>query len=90
MCNRDLVKLEALTGKKEQALVKELLRKHVVYTGSPLGDVLLKNWAATMKRIIRVIPKEYEEMLAIIEKAKVQKHTQAEAEMIAFNSKYAH
>ena len=90
LCNRDLVNLEALKDKKEQALVKELLRKHVTYTGSPLGEALLKNWAATVKRITRVIPKEYEEMLAIIEEAKAQKHTQAEAEMIAFNRKYAH
>ena len=90
LCNRDLVNLEALKDKKEQALVKELLRKHVTYTGSPLGEALLKNWTATVKRITRVIPKEYEEMLAIIEEAKAQKHTQAEAEMIAFNRKYDH
>ena len=71
-------------------MVKELLRKHVTYTGSPLGEALLKNWTATVKRITRVITKEYEEMLAIIEEAKAQKHTQAEAELIAFNRKYAH
>ncbi|HAM03918.1 MAG TPA: glutamate synthase subunit alpha, partial [Megasphaera sp.] len=87
-CNQDLVHLEDLTDEGEIAIVKAMLARHVQYTGSELGCRLLENWEDTQGRITRIIPTAYEEMLALIEKAKAEGYTDKEAHMIAFQTKH--
>lgn len=87
-CNQDLVHLGDLTDEGEVSIVKDMLARHVQYTGSELGRRLLENWEDTQSRITRIIPTAYEEMLALIEKAKAEGHTDKEAHMIAFQTKH--
>lgn len=87
-CNQDLVHLGDLTDEGEVSIVKDMLARHVQYTGSELGRRLLENWEDTQGRITRIIPTAYEEMLALIEKAKAEGHTDKEAHMIAFQTKH--
>ena len=87
-CNQDLVHLGDLTDEGEVSIVKDMLARHVQYTGSELGHRLLENWEDTQGRITRIIPTAYEEMLALIEKAKAEGHTDKEAHMIAFQTKH--
>ena len=65
-----------------------MLARHVQYTGNELGRRLLENWEDTQGRITRIIPTAYEEMLALIEKAKAEGHTDKEPHMIAFQTKH--
>ena len=88
-CNTQLVNLEKLTDPQEQAEVKQLLEKHVINTGSNLGKVFLHNWDTSLKHITKVIPKTYEEMQGYIKQAVAQGHTMEEAQIIAYNKKYA-
>lgn len=87
-CNTDLVKLEELTDPDEQLSVKSMLEKHVAYTDSNLGHILLENWDETVTHITKVIPEAYEEMVALIAQAVAEGHTDAEAHMIAFEQKH--
>ena len=87
-CNQDLVHLGDLTDEGEVSIVKDMLARHVQYTGSERGRRLLENWEDTQGRITRIIPTAYEEMLALIEKAKAEGHTDKEAHMIAFQTKH--
>ena len=89
-CNPDLVKLEDLTDPDEQQFVKSLLEKHVAYTDSNLGHMLLENWEDTVSRITKVIPEAYEEMVSLIAQAQAQAegHSEEEAHMIAFEQKH--
>ncbi len=88
-CNTKLVNLEKLTDKKEQDEVKHLLEKHVINTGSNLGKVFLNNWPTAMEHITKVIPKTYEEIQGYIKQAEAEGHTNEEAQVIAYNKKYA-
>ena len=87
-CNTDLVKLETLTDEAEKEAVKAMLEKHVRYTDSNLGHILLENWDDTVNHLTKVIPEAYEEMVALIEKAKADGHSDEEAHMIAFEKKH--
>ena len=87
-CNPDLVKLEDLTDPDEQQFVKSLLEKHVAYTDSNLGHMLLENWEDTISRITKVIPEAYEEMVSLIAQAQAEGHSEEEAHMIAFEQKH--
>ena len=88
-CNTELVKLEGILKKDEQQIVKTMLEKHVENTGSQLGKALLKNWTDTLKRLTKIIPRDYEEMLGFIAEAEAAGHKEEEARVIAFNRKYA-
>ena len=87
-CNKDLVKLEPLTDDDEKAAVKTMLEKHVQYTDSNLGHILLENWDDTVTHLTKVIPEAYEEMVALIAQAEAEGHTDQEAHMIAFEKKH--
>ncbi len=41
----------------EQALVHDLLHRHVLKTGSRLGQELIGNWPETLTKMLRVAPK---------------------------------
>ena len=82
------VKLEPLTDDDEKAAVKTMLEKHVQYTDSNLGHILLENWDDTVTHLTKVIPEAYEEMVALIAQAEAEGHTDQEAHMIAFEKKH--
>lgn len=87
-CNTDFVKLEDLIDPNEQLFVKSMLEKHVAYTDSNLGHILLENWEDTVNHITKVIPEAYEEMIALIAEAIAEGHSDKEAHMIAFEKKH--
>lgn len=87
-CNTVFVKLEDLIDPNEQLFVKSMLEKHVAYTDSNLGHILLENWEDTVNHITKVIPEAYEEMIALIAEAIAEGHSDKEAHMIAFEKKH--
>ncbi len=62
-CNRAGVDLEPIFEREDIALLELLIRKHVEYTGSPLGKSLLENWAQTLQQFVKVFPHEYKRVL---------------------------
>lgn len=64
-CNRSMVLLEKNLRREELDELKDMLRRHVYYTGSPLGRRVLDNWKHSAPRFTRVIPIVYK---AILEK----------------------
>ena len=58
-CNTKMVDLDALTDAQEVALVTGLLTRHVELTRSEHAARLLRNWTDTVRRLVRVIPREY-------------------------------
>jgi glutamate synthase domain-containing protein 2/glutamate synthase domain-containing protein 3 len=61
-CNMELVELEDLAPDDEE-LVKELLRKHQLHTGSTIAENTLERWREMRRRIVKVIPSEYKKAL---------------------------
>jgi glutamate synthase (ferredoxin) len=57
-CNPELVDLEALE-QEDAALVRELLARHVQYTGSEFAARLLCDWSVTAGLFVKIMPRDY-------------------------------
>jgi len=82
-CNREMVLLEKLESLREIDEVRNLIRKHVQYTGSSRGRWVLDNWNELVAKFIRVIPKDYKRMLAAVMQAQETGLERDEAVMTA-------
>jgi glutamate synthase domain-containing protein 2/glutamate synthase domain-containing protein 1/glutamate synthase domain-containing protein 3 len=68
-CNMEMVELEGLDSDDVDQL-RELLGRHVRYTGSATARKLLDRWKASQTKFVKVIPKDYKRVLAAITKAR--------------------
>ncbi|WP_019122315.1 glutamate synthase large subunit [Brevibacillus massiliensis] len=82
--NREMVLLEGLEDKRESKEVKQLIEKHLQYTGSPLAEKLLAEWEQTVTKFVKVIPKDYKEIIQTIEELEQIGVKRQEAILIAF------
>lgn len=87
-CNTSMVSLEKFESEEEMKEVKEMIQRHVEYTGSPLGKKVLENWKTYSLRFTKVIPKDYKRMLANIDKAHQAGLSGEEALMVAFEEHF--
>ncbi len=62
-CNGEGVDLEPLFEVGDIQLLESLIRKHVEYTGSSLGQRMLENWSESVKGFVKVFPHEYKRVL---------------------------
>ncbi|MET9020161.1 glutamate synthase large subunit [Actinopolymorpha sp. NPDC004070] len=60
--NPDMVELEPLT-EEDRDLVHSLVSAHQEETGSPVAEALLADWAGTLDRFVKVMPKDYKRVL---------------------------
>jgi glutamate synthase (NADPH) large chain len=62
MCNRSMVDLEVLT-KEDEELVRRLIKKHVDYTGSRRGKLILNSWTSFGPKFVKIFPHDYKRVL---------------------------
>jgi glutamate synthase (ferredoxin) len=62
-CNHTLVDLEELEV-EDVELIRDLVTRHVHWTGSPLGAHLLASWDTTAAEFVKVMPRDYKRVLA--------------------------
>lgn len=69
--NPDMVNVYQLVecNDAEISLVKGKIEKHVEYTHSSRGRKLLDNWDATLGKILKVMPQDYERVLQAVKRA---------------------
>lgn len=72
-CNRSLVLLEDLLVREEIENLRAMISRHVVYTGSRLGQEVLANWPEFIPRFTKVIPAEYKRILEEMKRPQEQK-----------------
>ena len=82
--NHESVELKAPTA-GELAQIRELIQEHVDATQSPRGIKLLYSFETMSKHFVKVIPTEYERVLAIVAAAEAVGKTHAQAEELAFD-----
>ncbi|MCF0154480.1 MAG: glutamate synthase subunit alpha, partial [Veillonella sp.] len=87
-CNKGLVELRE-ANESDLARIKALVEQHVLHTESKKGRHILDNWDAFKGRFTKVVPVAYEEMQAAIAGYMQEGMSQAEAEVKAFEDKYA-
>jgi glutamate synthase (ferredoxin) len=67
--NREMVDLEELADPEEIARLRELVENHVRATGSARGKRMLAGWTGSVKRFVKVMPRDYKRMIIAIDKA---------------------
>jgi len=63
-CNPDMVDLEPLALPEDQAELKRMLEAHGKHTGSAVAQRLLANWSESLKKFVKVYPKDLKKALA--------------------------
>lgn len=79
-----MILFESLEDEKEIQHIKAMLERHTAYTNSQKAEDLLDQWEDSVKRFVKVIPKNYKQMLASIEEQKAAGLSDEEAIMFAF------
>jgi glutamate synthase domain-containing protein 3 len=64
-CNLDSVDLEPLLESQDVQIVRDLVRRHLEFTGSPRAKWILDNWNEAVPRFIKVFPHEYKRVLGV-------------------------
>ena len=82
--NHESVELKAPTA-DELAQIRALIQEHVDATQSPRGIKLLYSFDSMSKHFVKVIPTEYERVLAIVSAAEAAGKAHAQAEELAFD-----
>ena len=83
-CNAELVDLLAPTEEDLEA-VRALVEEHVRRTQSPRGIKMLYQWADARTHFVKVIPRDYERVLAYVAEARAAGRDRAEALAYAFD-----
>jgi glutamate synthase (ferredoxin) len=63
-CNLSLVELETVTNDEDVTLVRDLITRHIRYTGSEHAQRILDDWRKTRKQFVKVMPRDYKRVLS--------------------------
>jgi glutamate synthase domain-containing protein 2/glutamate synthase domain-containing protein 3 len=85
-CNLEMVLLERVEELEEIEELRELISRHVELTGSQAGARVLDQWADSLPKFVRVIPKDYKRMMEQIRKVEQTGLTGEAAMMAAFEA----
>jgi len=83
-CNRQMVEIFKLEDDEEIEAIREMVVRHVEYTGSPLGKEVLATWPAAVERLLKVYPNDYRRMIEAQNRIKETGISEEEAVMLAF------
>ena len=72
-CNKGLVELGPVEDKADIIELQDLIRKHLLYTQSPLAEKVLTNWEEYLPKFVKVIPLEYKKVLNEIKLKEVKR-----------------
>ncbi|WP_209120970.1 glutamate synthase large subunit [Alkalihalobacillus sp. BA299] len=84
VCNQEMIEFEGLTAAEDVNEVREMISKHLGYTGSSKANEILENWDQFVRKFVKVIPKDYKRMMDSIEEQKQAGLTENQAVMSAF------
>jgi glutamate synthase (ferredoxin) len=82
--NTQMVGLEQVTDPTEAAALRRLIENHLERTSSARARQVLDAWDEWLPRFVKVIPRDYQRMLAAIARAEEQGLVGEEAIMMAF------
>ncbi len=62
-CNLELVDLEKVEQSEDIEELRELISEHQKYTGSTVAERLLSDWDNSLKKFVKVMPRDYKRVL---------------------------
>ena len=82
--NKQMVEIEKLTSEHDTETLRSMIEAHVRETGSERGKRLLENFAESVSKFKKIIPRDFRRMLGAIARYEGQGLTREEAELEAF------
>jgi glutamate synthase (NADPH/NADH) large chain/glutamate synthase (ferredoxin) len=58
-----MVDLLPVEDYKDIGALSNLINRHVLYTGSPVGDAIANDFASALPRFVKVFPRDYRRVL---------------------------
>lgn len=83
-CNHEMVDLERLVNKEEIDEVKDMIKKHLRFTGSKKARYILANWPLFLPRFVKVYPRDYKRVLQSVAHLQKTGMSKDDAFMAAF------
>ena len=68
-CNLGMVELEPVTTAEDKKILREMIERHVQYTGSRKAKKVLEAWESMLPKFVKVMPVDYKRVLAERKKA---------------------
>jgi glutamate synthase (ferredoxin) len=81
-CNLGMVDLERLDQPEEIALVRDLIQRHVEYTGSTYAAGILRDWIDMQPRLVKIMPRDYKRVLLAEAQARAEGRQPTFAELV--------
>ena len=69
-CNTEMVDLERLDADADAAVLERMLEAHARLTGSTVAKRILRDWAKTRSQFVKVMPRDYKQVLAAVARAR--------------------
>jgi glutamate synthase (ferredoxin) len=85
-CNLGMVDLERLDDASDIELVRDLIARHVRYTGSAYAAGILHGWIDAQPRFVKVMPRDYKRVLAAEARARAEGREPTFAELVGQTS----
>ena len=63
LCNPEMVELEPLEAEADRAEVRELIERHLRFTGSTVAEGILDDWRRSVGQFVKVMPVDYKRVL---------------------------
>ncbi len=82
--NKEMVKIEHVTSKYDVLELKEMIQEHVAYTNSNKGKDILNHFKEYLPKFKKIIPYDYERMMATILQMEEQGLSSEQAQIEAF------
>ena len=82
--NKELVNVSGLTEKFDIQELKHMIEEHVASTNSKKGKEVLADFANYLPKFKKIIPRDYQEMLATIVKMEEKGMSNEQAQIEAF------
>ena len=83
--NKDMVNIERVTDKYDVQELKNMIQEHVAYTNSDIGKEILDHFKEYLPKFKKIIPEDYERMMAAILQMEEKGLSSEQAKMEAFN-----
>ena len=83
--NKAMVNIERVTDKYDVQELKNMIQEHVAYTNSEIGKKILDNFAEYLPKFKKIIPEDYEKMMAAIIQMEEKGLSREQAQIEAFN-----
>ncbi|HOE95716.1 MAG TPA: glutamate synthase large subunit [Candidatus Sumerlaeota bacterium] len=80
-CNKEMVDLERIEAGEEEHFVREMIQRHLDYTGSTVAAAVLADWERVRNLFVKVYPRDYK--LALEERARRDEQAAFEQEPVA-------